>query len=55
MELAGKALERELIAFCRSQIEEYKCPRSVEFTAQLPREPTGKLQRRLLREQSRQL
>jgi long-chain acyl-CoA synthetase len=54
MELADNTLERELIAFCRSQIAEYKCPRSVTFTAQLPREPTGKLQRRVLRDQFRQ-
>jgi long-chain acyl-CoA synthetase len=53
MESAGAALERELIAFCRGQIAEYKCPRSIEFAVQLPREPTGKLQRRVLRERFR--
>jgi long-chain acyl-CoA synthetase len=53
MELAGKALELELIAFCRDRIADYKCPRSVEFAAQLPREPTGKLQRRVLRDRFR--
>jgi long-chain acyl-CoA synthetase len=54
MELADKALAQELIAFCREQIADYKCPRSVEFAAQLPREPTGKLQRRELRDRFRQ-
>jgi long-chain acyl-CoA synthetase len=51
MSLAGPALERELIAFCRAAIAHYKCPRSVDFSAQLPRDPTGKLHRRVLREQ----
>jgi acyl-coenzyme A synthetase/AMP-(fatty) acid ligase len=49
MDLAGPELERTLVAFCRSRIAPYKCPRSVDFTPQLPREPTGKLQRRVLR------
>jgi hypothetical protein len=50
---AGAALERELIAFCRSKIADYKCPRSIDFSPQLPRDPTGKLYRRLLRDQYR--
>jgi long-chain acyl-CoA synthetase len=50
---AGTELERELMAFCRSQIADYKCPRSIDFSSQLPRDPTGKLYRRLLREQYR--
>jgi long-chain acyl-CoA synthetase len=47
---AGPALERELIAFCRSQLADFKCPRSVDFEAELPRHPTGKLYKRLLRD-----
>jgi long-chain acyl-CoA synthetase len=46
---AGPALEAELIAFCRRQLSPIKCPRSIDFEAELPREPTGKLQKRLLR------
>jgi long-chain acyl-CoA synthetase len=46
----GPALERELIAFCREQMAHYKCPRSVDFEDQLPRLPTGKLYKRLLRD-----
>ena len=46
----GPATERELIAFCRSQLASYKCPRSVDFEAELPRHPTGKLYKRLLRD-----
>lgn len=54
MALAGPALARELIAFCRANIADYKCPRSIDFSAQLPRDPTGKLYRRILRDQYRQ-
>jgi long-chain acyl-CoA synthetase len=47
---AGTALEHELIAFCREQLSAIKCPRSIDFMAELPRHPTGKLYKRLLRE-----
>ena len=47
---AGPELERELIAFCRDNIAHYKCPRSVDFEDELPRLPTGKLYKRLLRD-----
>jgi long-chain acyl-CoA synthetase len=47
---AGKALEEELIAFCREHLSHIKCPRSIDFEAQLPRHPTGKLYKRELRE-----
>ena len=47
---AGKALEQELMAFCREQLSAIKCPRSIDFEAELPRHPTGKLYKRLLRE-----
>jgi len=40
----------ELIAFCRQHLAHVKCPRSVDFEEQLPRLPTGKLYKRLLRE-----
>ena len=46
----GPALERELIEFCRANLAHYKCPRSVDFEAELPRLPTGKLYKRLLRD-----
>jgi long-chain acyl-CoA synthetase len=47
---AGPDLERELIAFCREHLAHFKCPRTVDFEAQLPRLPTGKLYKRLLRD-----
>jgi long-chain acyl-CoA synthetase len=43
-------LEAELIAFCRESLARMKCPKSVDFQAELPRLPTGKLYKRLLRE-----
>jgi len=46
----GPDLERELIAFCRQHLAHFKCPRSVDFEAELPRLPTGKLYKRLLRD-----
>ncbi|HZU72874.1 MAG TPA: AMP-binding protein, partial [Acidimicrobiales bacterium] len=47
---AGPELERELIAFCKAELASYKCPRSIDFEAELPRHPTGKLYKRLLRD-----
>jgi long-chain acyl-CoA synthetase len=47
---AGPELERELIAWCRERLSPIKCPRSVDFEAELPRHPTGKLYKRLLRD-----
>ena len=46
----GPELERELIEFCRQHLAAFKCPRSVDFEAELPRLPTGKLYKRLLRD-----
>jgi fatty-acyl-CoA synthase len=43
------ALAAELIAHCRGRLAGFKCPRSVDFVAELPRTPTGKLLRRQLR------
>jgi acyl-CoA synthetase (AMP-forming)/AMP-acid ligase II len=48
---AGPALEAELIAYCRERLAHYKCPKSVDFRAELPRHPTGKLYKRLLRDE----
>jgi acyl-CoA synthetase (AMP-forming)/AMP-acid ligase II len=47
---AGSALERELIDYCRQHLSPVKCPRTVDFEAELPRHPTGKLYKRLLRD-----
>jgi len=38
------------MAFCASKLSPQKCPRSVDFEAELPRLPTGKLYKRLLKD-----
>ena len=46
-------LAAELMAFCRDHLAHFKCPRSVDFVSELPREDTGKIFKRKLREQYR--
>jgi long-chain acyl-CoA synthetase len=48
-------LADELIAFTRSHLAAYKCPRSVDFVDRLPRADNGKLYKRQLREAYRSL
>jgi acyl-CoA synthetase (AMP-forming)/AMP-acid ligase II len=48
---AARELAQELIAYCRSQLADVKCPRSIDFRAELPRHPTGKLYKRLLKDE----
>jgi long-chain acyl-CoA synthetase len=43
-------LEAELIDYCRAHLATYKCPRTVEFDPELPRDPNGKLYKRRIRE-----
>jgi fatty-acyl-CoA synthase len=50
MSRAGKALEAELILYCRKHLSPIKCPKSIDFEAELPRTPTGKLVKRHLRD-----
>ena len=45
------ALQTELLAYCHERLAKYKCPRTIEFATELPRHQTGKLYKRLLREQ----
>ena len=47
---AGPALEAELIAFCKEHISSINSPRSIDFEEELPRHPTGKLYKRLLKD-----
>ena len=47
---AGPEVEAELLAFCRASLSAVKCPRSIDFHAELPRHATGKLYKRLLRD-----
>ncbi|MDG2303341.1 MAG: acyl-CoA synthetase [Candidatus Binatia bacterium] len=48
---AGPEFESELIAYCRENLADVKCPRSVDFREELPRHPTGKLYKRLLKDE----
>ncbi len=47
---ANDALAEELMAFAREKLAHYKCPKSIDFDPQLPRLPTGKLYKRLLKD-----
>jgi long-chain acyl-CoA synthetase len=47
---AGEDLKAELAVFCRANLSGVKCPRVIEFMAELPRHPTGKLYKRLIRD-----
>jgi len=50
----GYALdEAQVLAFCRERLANYKVPRQVMFRAGLPRNPSGKPLKRLLREEAR--
>jgi len=46
----GAALADEIIAYCVERIAKFKCPRSVDFIAEMPRDPNGKLYKRKLRD-----
>jgi long-chain acyl-CoA synthetase len=47
---AGDALAAELSAFARANLSHVKAPRRIDFMAELPRHPTGKLYKRLIRD-----
>ena len=48
---ASGALASEIIQFARSGLSGVKTPRQVDFVEQLPRHETGKLYKRLIRDQ----
>ena len=45
----SKVRPAQLVAYCRSQLAGFKCPRSVEIVDRLPRTAMGKLDKRVLR------
>ena len=47
---AGPEFEAELIAYVKNKISHIKAPRSIDFLLELPRHPTGKLYKRLLKD-----
>jgi fatty-acyl-CoA synthase len=46
----GPDVERELISYCQDRLAKFKCPRSIDFADSLPRDPNGKLYKRLLKD-----
>lgn len=48
---ASSIKEVELLDFCRERLSSIKCPRSIDFRPELPRHPTGKLYKRLLKDE----
>jgi len=44
-------LRAELIEHCRARLARFKCPRTIDFRAELPRTEAGKLYKRLLRDE----
>ncbi len=47
---ADAAITEAILGFCRERIAGYKCPRSLDFVDELPRDPNGKLYKRRLRD-----
>ncbi|MBV1917293.1 MAG: acyl-CoA synthetase [Sphingomonadaceae bacterium] len=47
--MAGDSLAVELIGWCKGQLADVKCPRSIEFEQELPRAETGKLYKKELK------
>ncbi len=44
------ATEEEILDFCRRSLARFKCPSAIDFVAELPHLPTGKIAKRQLRE-----
>ncbi|HET6372691.1 MAG TPA: AMP-binding protein, partial [Candidatus Polarisedimenticolia bacterium] len=51
LKTGASATEREIIEHCRGRLAAYKCPRIVEFRDSLPKGPTGKILKRVLRDE----
>jgi acyl-CoA synthetase (AMP-forming)/AMP-acid ligase II len=48
--LEGEASEEDIIAFARERLAAYKCPKTVDVLDELPRNPTGKILKKDLRQ-----
>jgi long-chain acyl-CoA synthetase len=46
----GPALADEIVAFCADKLARFKTPKSIDFIAEMPRDPNGKLSKRKLRD-----
>jgi acyl-CoA synthetase (AMP-forming)/AMP-acid ligase II len=49
--LTAPATEKELLAYCRERLADFKVPKRLYFVESIPRTPTGKVQRRFVAEQ----
>ncbi len=47
---AARVTAQQLIKFCRERLAAFKCPSRIEFLSELPRTPSGKVQKFVLRE-----
>ncbi|MEZ4601956.1 MAG: hypothetical protein R2861_00665 [Desulfobacterales bacterium] len=45
----------QLVEWCQGKIARFKIPKKVEITSEIPRTPTGKILKRVLREQFQEL
>jgi long-chain acyl-CoA synthetase len=45
-----QGLASDILAFCQKNLAKYKCPKSVDFIQNMPRDPNGKLMKRKLRD-----
>jgi long-chain acyl-CoA synthetase len=50
VELSSPLTGDKLMSYCRERLTHFKCPTSVEFIESLPRDPNGKIRKRLLRD-----
>ena len=50
----ANATSAELEQFCRQRLATYKIPRSFDLVASLPKNPTGKILKRVLRDEAAQ-
>jgi long-chain acyl-CoA synthetase len=46
----GDELREQILAFCVENLAGYKRPKTIDFTVELPRDPSGKLFKRKLRD-----
>ena len=53
LKAGAEVTQNELLEFCRRWLSHYKCPRSVEFVASLPKTGSGKIVKQELRKQNR--
>jgi acyl-CoA synthetase (AMP-forming)/AMP-acid ligase II len=48
--LNGEVTPKELVAYCRTRLADFKCPRVIHIVDEIPRSATGKIQRRIVAE-----